>query len=226
MKKHLFLISVLFLGCFGSLQAQDADASVALVREPRGVAVGAKNARLKRMDLFEVRHFRSFFFVEGNLGLGSSFGKDKTYTVAAPVSVGAGYRFSPKFSAALQLGQSVYNSEMYYYDRSFKSQAQTRLQIATAMGQVHIPAGDRAEFFGGFGLAYQHTDIQALEENPHKSSGNDSDGEERRIVRPQTGFFAAANIGGRVALSPQLSMQASLGNGLSTLSAGIRYRFR
>lgn len=178
------------------------------------------------MDLFEASRFRPFFFVEGNLGLVSSFSKDKAYTVAAPVSFGAGYRFSPQFSAVLSAGQSVYNSEMYYYDRSFKSQAQTRLQVATAMGQVHIPAGERAEFFGGFGLAYQHTDIQALEEDPNKSGGDHAAGEERRIVRPQQGFYATAAIGGRIALTPQLSLQASLGNGLSTFSGGIRYRFR
>lgn len=226
MKKYLFLLTILTIYSFTCIEAQEVKEAVTSVREARGIFVGTKKARLRKMDLFETRNFRPFFFVEGNLGLVSTFSKDKVYTVAAPISVGGGYRFSPKFSAVLAFGQSVYNSDMYYYDRSFKSLAQTRLQVASVMGQAHIPVGHRAELFGGFGLSYQDTDISALEEDPNKSNGNVVSGEERRIVRPQKGFYGTAAIGGRIALSPQLSIQANLGNGLSPLNGGIRYRFR
>ncbi len=223
--RSLFTAALLLLVSLGAvpLLAQDADFSLPTVQAPKGISVGAKNARLKKMDLFNSRSFQPFFFVEGNVGLVSTFSKDKVFTVSPPLSVGAGYRFSSKFSLGLNVGQSVYNAEMYYYDRAFKSKAQTRLQVASLLANIHLPLGEQAEVFGGFGAAYQHTTVTALEENPNKS-GDGPD--ERTIVRPQQGLYATAVLGGRLSLAPNVAVQASISNGLSTFSAGLRYRLR
>lgn len=221
----LFAAALFLLSTVGTspLFAQDADFLLPEEKTPRGIQVGAQNARMKKMDLFNSRYFQPFFFVEGNVGLVSTFSKDKIFTVAPPLSVGAGYRFSPKFSLGVNAGQSIYNAEIYYYDRAFKTNAQTRLQVATLLANIHLPVGDQAEVFGAFGAAYQHTSVTALEENPNKSGDGVND---RNIVRPQQGMYVTAALGGRLSLAPNVAVQASISNGLSTFSAGLQYRLR
>lgn len=179
-----------------------------------------KKQLMKRMDLYNPRTFNPFFYAEGNYGLKGTFSKDKVYAVSAPLSLGVGYRFSAKFSAGVRAGQSVYNSEMYYYDRSYRSNVKTRFQLVTAIANVHLPVGVRGEVYGGFGIGYQNTTLDAMEDSELDKDAN------RRIVRPVTGFIGTAQVGARYSLSPTVSVQGEIGSGLSTMSVGLRYRLR
>lgn len=207
----LFIVSSSF-----SLSAQ---ADNVVTSERTGVQRSQKQL-MKRMDLFSSRTFKPFFYAEGNYGLKGTFSQDKVFTVSAPVSLGVGYRFSSKFSAGLRAGQSIYNSDVYYYDRSYRTAAKTRFQLVTAVANVHLPVGVRGEVYGGFGVGYQNTTVTALEES---AQPKDAD---RRIVRPATGFIGTAQLGGRYSLTPTVSVQGEISSGLSTMSVGLRYRLR
>lgn len=211
------LLTALFL--LSSLATLTAQSENTLASD-RSDVTRSKKQLMKRMDLFQARTFKPFFYAEGNYGLKGTFSRDKVFTVSAPVSLGLGYRFSSKFSAGIRAGQSVYTSEMYYYDRSYQSNVKTRFQLVTAVANVHLPVGVRGEVFGGFGLGYQNTELTAMEE-----SDLDKD-THRSIVRPATGFIGIAQLGGRYSLSPTVSVQGEISSGLSTMSIGLRYRLR
>lgn len=180
----------------------------------------AKALKKKRLDVFNERTFKGFFYAEANYGLTGTFSRDEVFTVSAPVVLGVGYRFSSNISVGLRAGQSIYNSDMYYFDRTFETRAQTKIQVATAKMNAHLPIGLRGEAYGGFGLGYQNTSIEALEasEKPEMA--------DRRVVRPQVGLFGTAQVGGRYSLTPTLSVQGEISSGLTTLSMGLRYRIR
>lgn len=180
----------------------------------------AKALLQKKLDVFSTRTFKGFLFAEANYGVVGSFSRDEAYTVAAPITFGLGYRLSPVWSVGVRAGQSVYRSDMYYFDRAFETRAETRLQIATAHVNAHFPLGLRGEAYGGFGAGYQHTDITALEANPK------TDGGDKTVVRPQQGLFITGQVGARYSLTPQLSLQGEITSGLSTLNLGLRYRIR
>lgn len=180
----------------------------------------AKALLAKKLDVFSKRSFKGFLFAEANYGVVGSFSRDEAYTVAAPVSLGLGYRLSPIWSIGVRAGQSVYRSDMYYYDRAFETRAETRLQIATANVNAHFPLGLRGEAYGGFGAGYQNTDITALEANPK------TDGGDKTVVRPQQGLFVTGQIGARYSITPQISVQGELTSGLSLINFGLRYRIR
>jgi len=210
------ILTLLLIFCFGSLQAQRVAEFPDRSSDPRR----AKALMVKKYDLFNKKKFKGFFFVEANYGLVGTFSRDETFTVSAPISLGVGYRFSSNISIGLRAGQSVYNSDMYYFDRTFETRAQTKFRMVTANLNAHLPLGLRGEAYGGFGIGYQHTTIDALEPSEKPED------QDRRVVRPARGFFGTAQIGARYALSPQISAQAEIGSGLSNFSVGLRYRLR
>lgn len=179
----------------------------------------SKLAKERKLDVFNARRFKGFLYAEANYGVVGTFSKDATYAVSAPVTLGLGYRISPIWSVGLRAGQSVYNSDIYYYDRTNKTRSQTKLKIATANVNAHFPLGLRGEAYGGFGAGYQDSDITALEENPKTGS-------DRTVVRPRQSVFFTGQIGIRYSVSPQLSIQSELTSGLSTFNVGLRYRLR
>ncbi|MEM9835777.1 MAG: hypothetical protein AAF828_04715 [Bacteroidota bacterium] len=208
--------TLLLLCCFYGLSAQSTHD---LHTERQGIQ-RTKKQLMKQMDLFGKQKFVPFFYGEFNYGLNATFSKDKVFTRSAPLSLGLGYRFSPKFSAGLRAGQSVYSSEINYYDISYKTKVETRFQMVSAVANAHVGVGVRGEFFGGIGIGYQNTELTAMEESDQPK---DTD---RKVVRPQQGLLLTAQVGGRYSLSPALSIQGEMSTGLSTLSIGLRYRLR
>ncbi|PHI21192.1 hypothetical protein CEQ90_04000 [Lewinellaceae bacterium SD302] len=220
MIRHIFTLALIFVTTL-SLSAQVTTTSKEFPsRSSQPRTKLSKKAKERKLDVFNTRRFKSFLYAEANYGVMGSFSKDEAYTVAAPVSLGLGYRISPTWSVGVRAGQSVYNSDMYYYDRTFETRAETRLQIATANVNAHFPLGLRGEAYGGFAAGYQNTDITALEDGPK------TDQPDRTVVRPQEGFFFTGQIGARYSLSSAFSIQGELTSGLSTLNVGIRYRLR
>ncbi|MEL6142117.1 MAG: outer membrane beta-barrel protein [Bacteroidota bacterium] len=217
MHKLMYPIAVFLLTLsFGNLNAQRVAEFPDRANDPRR----AKALLVKKYDLFNAKKFKGFFFLEANYGLVGTFNRDETFTVSAPVSLGVGYRFSSNISIGLRAGQSVYNSEMYYFDRTFETRTQTKFRMLTANLNAHLPLGLRGEVYGGFGVGYQHTTINPLEPSQKPEE------EDRRVVRPARGLFGTAQIGARYALSPQLSAQVEISSGLSNFNVGLRYRIR
>lgn len=178
-----------------------------------------KLAKQRKLDVFNERRFKPFLFAEANYGVFGSFSRDEAFTVSAPVSLGLGMRLSPVWSVGLRAGQSVYNSDMHYYDRTFETRTQTRLRIVNANVNAHFSIGLRGEAYGGLNVGYQNTDVTALEASPKT-------GDDRSIVRPQNGLLVGGQIGVRYSLTPQLSVQSELTSGLSNFNVGIRFRLR
>ncbi|NJO87472.1 MAG: hypothetical protein HC821_05810, partial [Lewinella sp.] len=110
--------------------------------------------------------------------------------------------------------------EIAYFDRTFTTNTQTKIQVLGLQVNTHRALGLQGEAYGGFGLNYQNTAIEALEASEKPEMAH------RRVVRPLRGFFPSAQIGLRYSLNPQLSVQGEISSGLTNLSAGLRYRLR
>lgn len=218
MNNYLMTLAFCFFSTLGLNAQITATASENASDEVREARV-SKRALERRLDVFNTRNFKPFLYAETNYGLFGSFSRDEAYTIAAPVSLGLGVRLSPTWSVGLRVGQSVYNCDAYYYDRTYETRIQTRLKVANLLVNTHFPIGLRGEAYGGFSLGYQDTDITALEEGP-------KDGSDRRVVRPQKGLLYTGQIGVRYSITPTLSVQSELTSGLSNFNVGVRLRLR